>query len=181
MTGFLDGPKVDVTVSSGMLCVTVHPRPHRRAGLVALGGDVICAAVLYHFWTLLPLSIRVIWTVILVSGLLSSVYQFFGGEIIEIDSQKLTIRKGIHGWWKRKREYQINQCSNLEWNAGLKGGSYLTCKVGRRPIVFGKGLSENHANEILSALQRTLPDAAQRISAHPGHKEHFITLGLNRQ
>jgi len=180
MTAFFDGPKVDVMASSGRLCVTVHPRPHWQAGLVALGGDVIFAAVLYHFWYLSPLSLRVIWIVMLVSTLFSSVYQFLGEEIIEIDSQKLSIRKGIHGW-ERKREYQINECSNLEWDAGRKRGSYLTCKVGRWPIKFGNGLSENDANEILSALQQTLPDVAQRICAYPGGKEHFITLGLNKQ
>lgn len=180
MTGFFDDPKVEVVASSGMLCVTVHPRPHWQAGLVAFGGDVIFAAILYHFWFFTPLSIRVIWIAILVSILLSSVYEFFGEEIIEIDSQKLTIRKGIHGW-ERKREYQINECNNLEWNAGRKGGSYLTCKAGRWPIKFGNRLSENDANEILSALQRTLPDVAQKICAYPGRKEHFITLGLNKQ
>jgi hypothetical protein len=180
MTGFFDGPKTELVASSGMVCVTVHPRPHMLAGLVALGADVIFAAVLYRFWSLAPLSVRVLWIVILVSALPSSVYQFFGEEIIEIDSQKLTIRKGIHGW-ERKREYQINECSNLEWKVGQKGGSYLTCKVGRWPIKFGNRLSENDSNEILSALQQTLPDVAQKICAYPGGKEHFITLGLNKQ
>jgi hypothetical protein len=180
MAGFFDGPQIDVVASSGMLCVTVHPRPHWQAGLAVLGGDVIFAAALYHFWSLAPSSIRVFWIIILLSTLLSSVYEFFGEEIIEIDSQKLTIRKGIHGW-ERKREYQINECSNLAWDAGRKGGSYLTCKVGRWPIRFGSKLSENDANEILSALQRALPDVAQKICAYPGGKEHFITLGLNKR
>lgn len=98
----------------------------------------------------------------------------------ERNSTGLSIRKGIHGW-ERKREYQINECSNLEWDAGQKGGSYLTCKVGRWPIKFGNRLSENDANEILSALQRTLPDVAQKLCTYPGGKEHFITLGLNKQ
>ncbi len=98
MTGFFGDPKVDVVASSGMLCVTVHPRDQWQAGLVALGGDVLFSALLYHFWSFTPLSIRIIWIVILISTLLSLVYQFLGEEIIEIDSQKLTIRKGIHGW-----------------------------------------------------------------------------------
>ena len=68
--------------------------------------------------------------------------------------------------------------SNLEWEEGRKGGSYLTCKVARWQIKFGNRLSENDANEILSALQRTLPDVLQKICAYPGGKEHFITLGL---
>jgi hypothetical protein len=179
MTGFFDGPKIHLVASSGMLCVTIHPRPHWLANLVALGGDAIFAAILYHFWSLTPLSIRVIWIFILVSSLLSSTYQFLGEEIVEFDSQKLTIRKGIHGW-ERKREYQVNECSNLEWDPGRRGGSYLTCKVGRWPVKFGNRLSENDANEILVALQKSLPDVAQKICACPGGKEHFITLGLNK-
>lgn len=179
MTGFLSGRKVELTASSGMLCVTVHPKPHWLAGLAGLGGDLIFAAVLYHFWFLMPLYLRLFWIVILVSTLLSLVYELFGEEIIEFDSQKLTIRKGIHGW-ERKREYRINECGELEWCAGRKGHSHLTCKVGRWPKQFGNRLSENDANEILSALQRILPDVAQKICAHPGGKEHFITLGLKR-
>jgi hypothetical protein len=179
MAGFLDEPKVDVVASSGILCVTVHPGLSWQAGLVALGGEAIFAAILYQFWYLTPLSIRLIWIVILVSGLLGSVYEFFGEEIIELDSQKLTIRKGIH-WWERKREYQITDSSNLQWEAGRKGRSYLRCKVGRWPIQFGNRVSENDANEILSALQRTLPDVAQVICAFPGDKKHFITLSLNK-
>jgi Reverse transcriptase (RNA-dependent DNA polymerase) len=131
------------------------------------------SVVLYRFWSIAPVSIRAIWIIILSSTLFSSVYQFLGEEIIEIDSQKLTIRKGIHGW-ERTREYQINECSNFEWNPGRKGGSYLTCKAGRWPI------KENDAGEIMSALQEALPDVAQKICPYPGSKEHFITLGLNR-
>jgi hypothetical protein len=180
MTGFFDGPKVDVVASSGMLCVTIHPRPNWQAGLAALGGDVIFAVVLYQVWSVTPLSIRIIWLALLPFILLSSVYEFFGEEIIEIDSQKLTIRKGIHGW-ERKREFQIDECSNLEWSAGRKGGSHLACKVGRWPITFAKRLSETDADEIFSALQRTLPDVAQKICTSTGGKEHFITLGLHKR
>ena len=179
MTGFFDGPKVDVLTSSRMLCVTVHPRPDWL--VVALGCDIIFAAVIYYSWPSTPHFGRIIWIVILVSTLISSVYEFFAEEIIEIDSQRLTIRKGIHGW-ERVREYQIDECSNLEWKAGGEGGgSYLTCKVGRWPIKFGNRLSEDNATEILSALQRTLPDVAQKIGAYPGGREHFITLGLNKR
>jgi hypothetical protein len=179
MTGFFDGPKIDVVASSGMLCVTIHPRPNLQAALAALGGDVIFPVVLYRVWSAIPFSIRIVWLALLPFILLSSVYEFFGEEIVEIDSQKLTIRKGIHGW-ERKREYQIDECSNLEWSAGRKGGSHLTCKVGRWPITFAKRLSETDGDEIFLALQRTLPDVAQKICTSTGNKEHFITLGLRR-
>lgn len=178
MTGFFDGPKVGVVASSGMVRVTVHPRPNWQAGLVILAGGILEASVLFHFWSLTSRSFHFILIAIFVSTLGSSLYQFSGEEIIEIDSQKLTIRKGIHGW-ERKREYRIDECRDLEWDSGPKGGSYLTCKVGRWPIKFANRLSENDAIEILSALQRTLPDVAEKICTYPGGKDHFITLGLN--
>jgi hypothetical protein len=180
MTGFFDGPKIDVVASSGMLRVTIHPRPDWQAAFAALGGDVIFAVVLYQVWSATPLSIRSVWLALLAFILLSSVYELFGEEIIEFDSQKFTIRKGIRGW-ERKREYQIDECSNLEWSAGRKGGSHLTCKVRGWPITFAKRLSGTDADKIFLALQQTLPDVAQKICASTSNKEHFITLGLHRQ
>ena len=162
-----------------MLTVRIYPRTHWLAGLAALGVDAFFAIVLYHFWAVTPLFVRVFWILILASTVPTWVYQFSGEEIIEFDSQKLTVRKGIRGW-ERKREYQINECSNLQWHEGHKGNSYLGGRVGRWPIQFGKELSENNANKILTALQRTLPDVAQKICSFPGYREHFITLGLNK-
>ena len=179
MTDFFTGPKVDIVSGSGMLCATVHPRPHGMAALVVLVGDAGFAWALYQSWTLTPLSVRAFWIVILVLPLLSLLYQFFGEEVIEFDSQRLTIRKGIHGW-ERKREYQIEECANLEWNPGRKGSSYLTCRAGRWPITFGNRMSESDANEIFSALQHTLPEVAQQICSAAGNREHFITLGLTK-
>lgn len=178
MIALFEGPKVDVLTSSGMLRVTICPT--RQAGLATLGFDVVFAAILYHYWAASPLFFRGIWIFVLASALVGAVYEFFGEEVIEINSQTLTIRKGIHGW-ERQREYQIAELSNLEWQQGQKGGSYLTCKVGRWPIKFGARISESAAIEILSSLQRTLPDVAQQICAYPGGKEHFITLGLTKR
>jgi hypothetical protein len=142
--------------------------------------DIIFVVILANFWSVTPVWFRIFWIFILISASWTSVYEFLGEEIIEFDSQRLTIRKGIQGW-ERNREYQINECSELEWQPGSKGRSYLSCKVGRWRRQFGDGLSENDGIEILAALQRTLPDVAQKICAYPGHREHFITLGLKRK
>jgi len=180
MLGLIDGRRIEVVASSGMLCVTLRPKPHWLAGVMASGSDVIFAALLYHYWSLVPSFMRVLCVFFLVTAPFSLMYQFLGEEIVEIDSHRLTIRKGIHGW-ERKREYQVNECSDLEWVAGHEGGSYLTCKAGRWPIKFGIGLPERDANEIFSALQQALPDVAQKIFTCQAGKEHFITLGLNKQ
>jgi hypothetical protein len=180
MTGFFGGPKVDVVASSGMLRVTVNPRPNWLGMIAALAVAVFGAYTLYRDWAHFPLGIRVVWLWVVVSTVPLLVYQFFGEEIIEVDSRMLTIRKGVHGW-ERKREYRIEDCSELEWEKGRKGKSPgLTCRVGWRTVAFGDDLSEDDAIAILAALQQTLPAVAQKICAYPGGKEHFITLGLNR-
>jgi hypothetical protein len=179
MPSLFDGSKVDLASSSGILRVTIHPRLHGLAGVVAVGVDVVLVMIFYRFWPSVPYIERVVLLVILVASLLGSLYGFVGEEIIEFDSRKLNIRKGFHGW-EREREYPITECSSLEWRAGEKGRSYLACKVGGRPIKFGIWLTENDADKILAALQRTLPDVAKRIAAASGADQHFITLGLGR-
>ena len=180
MAGIFDGPKIEIVASSGMLSVTVRPRPHWAMALATLGADLLFASFLYDRWSVLPMPARVIWIWALVSTVLALVYQFSSEETIEIDAKKLTIRKGLHGW-ERTREYEIEACSELEWEQGREGSSPgLRCKVGWRPIRFGRPISGDEASEILSALQRVLPEVAQKICAYPGGKEHFITLGLNR-
>jgi len=170
----------DVVVGSGMLRVTIHPRRDWLVGLGALAWDAFFIAILYQVWSRLPFSFRVIWIAVLVAALLSEVHEFLAEEILEFDSRKLTICKGVHGW-ERRREYPIEQCSDLEWRTGRRGRPYLAFSVGRRSVKFGKGLSEEAANEILTALQRALPDVAQKMCSHPGGREHFVTFGLNKR
>jgi hypothetical protein len=181
MTGLPAGPKVDVEICSGTVRATVHPRPHWLGILVELCVALFFAGILQYDWTNLALWIRVLllWGVVSTVPLL--VYQFFGEEVIEFDSQKLTIRKGIRGW-ERKREYQIQDCKELEWEEGSEGtNDGFKLKVRWRSISFGEYLPEDDAIAIMKALQNTLPDVAQKICAYPEGKEHFITLGLNRQ
>ena len=159
-------PGIELKTSSGMLSVTIDPRPHWLVGLATLTVDLIFVGILYHFWSAIPVWVRVFWIFVLVPGLWRSLYEFFGEEIIEFNSQTLTVRKGIHGW-ERKHEYPVNECSELEWQPGNNGHSYLSCKVGRWPKTFGNGLSENEGIEILAALQQTLPDVAQKICSYP--------------
>jgi hypothetical protein len=74
----------------------------------------------------------------------------------------------------------IEACTELQWHEpgdGDNGG--LQCKIGWRSVRFGEYISEDQANEILAALQRTLPDVAQKMGAMPSQgKSPFITLGL---
>ena len=151
----------DVVAGSGMLRVTIHPRRDWLVGLGALAWDAFFIVILYQFWSRLPFSFRAFWIAILCAALLSEVYEFLVEEILEFDSQKLAICKDVHGW-ERGREYPVAQCSDLGWRTGWRGGPYLALSVGRRSVKFGKGLSEDAANGILTALQRALPDVAQK-------------------
>lgn len=180
MAATLGGRKIEIVASSGMLSVIVHPQPHWAIAFATLAVDLLFASFLYDRWAVFPFPIRIVWISLLISSVPALIYQFSGEEIIEIDTKKLTIRKGIHGW-EHKREYEIDTCSELEWEQGRKGSpSGLRCKVGWRPIRFGRPVSENDANEILSALQRVLPEVAQKICSYSGGRQHLITLGLDR-
>src|SRR5215469_10357830 len=87
--------KFDVVAGSGMLHVTIHPRRDWLVGLGALAWDAVFIVILYQFWSRLPFSLRATWIAILVAASLSEVYEFLGEEILEFDSQKLMICKGV--------------------------------------------------------------------------------------
>jgi hypothetical protein len=177
---FGNDAKVDVLASSGVLRVIVHPKPHWFVALLELVGMAIFVTIIYRSWGQMHLTLRILFSAGFISTVLGLLYQMSGTEVIEFDAQKLTISKGVHGW-ERRREYQVKDCSELEWIEGSENTCPgLKCKVGWRTIKFGEYLSETQAVEILTALQRTLPDVAQRMCSFPEGKKHFITLGLNK-
>jgi hypothetical protein len=140
----------------------------------------VCAVVFYRSWAIMPWFFRVVMVWVFISGLLALFYRLSGTHKIEFDSQRVTVTKEIHGW-ERRKEYQLKDCSELEWGEGSEGKpSGRKCKVGWKTVTLGDHLSEAEAVEILTALQRTLPDVAQKLWSYPGSKEHFVTLGLNK-
>jgi hypothetical protein len=171
-------PTIDISTSSGMLRVTVHPS---RSWLVVICESVailIFGIMTYRDWG----SMSQLFRVLFVSGTLSAaaalIFQLSGTEIIEISSDKITVRKEIHGW-ERKREYSIKECRELEWVQGAEDTPQsLQFKTGWGTVTLGENLSENQAIEILTALQQSLPEAAQQLCSYPDGKKHFITLGL---
>ena len=165
-----------------MLRVTVHPRPNWLVALLEFASVAVFVTIIYRNWGRMDSMLRTLFSVGFVSTVLGLIYQMSGTEVIEFDAQKLTISKGVgvHGW-ERKREYPVKDCSELEWIEGTEDThASLKCKVGWRTITFGGYISETRAIEILTALQRTLPDVAQRMCSFSEGKKHFITLGLNK-
>jgi hypothetical protein len=119
------------------------------------------------------------FVIALVSGILGLIFQFSGSEILEIDTNKITLSKVVHGW-ERKREYEIKQCRELEWMEGGEDTSRrLQFKIDWRAIAFCENITENQAIQILTALQQTLPSVAQQLCSYPEGKKHFLTLGLS--
>jgi hypothetical protein len=162
-----------------MLRVTVHPP---RSWLVVLfeGGVILIFGIMtYRNWGSMSQLFRVLFVSAVVSGVVALLFQLSGTEIIEISSDILTVRKEIHGW-ERKREYSIKECRELEWMQGAEDTPQsLRFKNRWRTVTLGENLSENQAIEILTALQQTVPEAAQQLCSYPDGKQHFVTLGLS--
>lgn len=175
-------PEADVEISarSGMLRVTVHPKTHWLLMLVQVAVIAFFSLYLYRGWTGISLLFRglLLWAV--ACAVTAWFYQLSGSELIEIDSQKMTIRKNILGW-ERTSEYPLEDCSELEWREPREDDYYgLQCKVGWKTVRFGEYVSEARAIEILTVLQRQLPEIADKMLKGPdSSKKHFTTLGLS--
>ena len=56
-----------------------------------------------------------IWGI--VTAFLALIYQLSVTQVVEFDSQRITVCKEIRGW-ERKKEYRVEDCSELEWSEG---------------------------------------------------------------
>jgi len=180
MRGLKIGPTVAILSTSGMIRVGIR----RSFTWVLLGVSLLVTGVFaeqaYFHWAESPFWLRIIFAWVLASTLVTFIYRTLGEETIEINSRKVAISKGFHGW-ERRREYEIDHCRELEWSEPSRhdpGG--LTCKVRWRRIQFAQGITEDAGMQILAELQQTLPDVAQKICSTPASKDHFVSLGLGR-
>ena len=174
------GTRIRIVPSSGMLRVTIPPR-RSWLSLLEIAVFLVVVVWVYGFWSRIsPLfHVLLIWG--FVSAALALIYQLSVTQVVEFDSQRMTVCKEIHGW-ERKKEYKIEGCSELEWSEGSEGEcEALKCKVGRRTVKVCQDVSEAESIQILTALQRSLPEIAQKVCSYPDFKEHFLTLGLNKQ
>lgn len=172
-----DGANVEITSTSGTVRVTVRP----AMGLFVI---LIDAAILYelarsipHAWPGMSLFNRAIVIAAVVSVVFASLYQLVGSEIIEFDQRKLTIRTELFGLG-RTREYDIEKCSSLEGRQQTRGNhDGLKCKVGWRTITFGRYVTDEQTDQILAALQNSLPEVARKLLILDSSE--FTTLHLN--
>ena len=171
------GAKLDLEFSSGILRVTVHPRPRWYVILIEISAASAIVAAFYRTWTQMSRLIHVLVICGGISSALALIIQFFGTETISFDTQRITVCKEIHGW-ERKKEYMIQDCSELEWTVGSEDcPSGLRCKAGVKSVMIGADILEDDAIKILVALQQYLPAVAQKLCSSPGNMGHFLTLG----
>ena len=172
-------PTIEVSTSSGTLTVTVHPARSWLVVVLELGTFAVFAYFGYKSWPSLSQSFRAVFALAILSGTVGLLFQWSGVEVIEINADKITLSNSVHGW-ERKREYETKNCRELEWmESGEHRSDRLQFKTGRRTISFGQDLTEGQANQILAALQQTLPNVAQQLCSYPAGKKHFLTLGLS--
>jgi hypothetical protein len=168
-------------VTSGTVRVRVAPKPAwlglliEAVGIVALGIYVPLAWASMAPWE----RAFLIW--VEASAAIALFYQLSGSELIEFDSQKLSICKQVLGW-RRASEYGVGDCREFERREPKSEGddNGLQCKVGWRTIKFGKYISEDEATAIFTALQTYLPAVAQQLCAIPErNRKHFTSLNLS--
>jgi vacuolar-type H+-ATPase subunit I/STV1 len=175
------GTRIGIISSSGMLRVTIPPRRSWLLILMGIAVFFVGAIWVYGLWAKVSLLFHVLFMWGFVSALLALIYQLSVTQVIEFDSQRITVCKEIHGW-ERKKEYRVEDCSELEWSEGSEHQPpMLKCKADWRTVKVCEDLSEDESIEILTALQRSLPDVAQKICSYPKSKEHFLTLGIGKQ
>ena len=175
------GTRVRIVSGSGMLRLTIPPRRSWLLILFEIAVFLVGVIWVYGFWTKISTLFHVLFIWGFVSTALALIYQLSVTQIVDLDSQRMTLCKEIHGW-ERKKEYKTEACSELEWSEGSEGErEALKCKVGRRTVKVCQDVSEPESIEILTALQRSLPEVAQRLCSYPDFKEHFLTLGLHKQ
>lgn len=102
----------------------VEVRPSRAWPVLAFEVVMftIFAVLAYQNWARMSLLFHAVLGLGLVSAIFGLVFQFSGVEILEIDTSKISLRKVVHGW-ERKREYEINRCRELQW---MEGGEHTS-------------------------------------------------------
>ena len=85
-------------------------------------------------------------------------------ETIEINNQKLVIRRKNLGW-TRTSEYDIDKCTDFRANERQTWWfpTALWCKAGEQRIAFGQDMSYDQVAQVISELKRNLPHAADQL------------------
>jgi hypothetical protein len=171
--------KVEILSAAGLLRVNITP----QLNIFTVLEIAVLIAIVLIGWKEWPTFYRQqpVVCILFGFGLLGTFwYQITGSEEIEFNQNRLTIRKNrpinTKTW-----ESPLWDCMLLEIREPGEGESdRLSCKIHGNTLTFGADLSFEQANNILVELQRTLPEAADRLlsSADDPFGKHFTTLDL---
>jgi hypothetical protein len=163
-------PTIEISASSGVLRVTVHPARSWPIILFEVALLAFLGFFAYENWTKGSLLFRLIIAAAIASGAAGLMFRWSRVEVIEIDANKITVCKDFRGW-ERRREYKLSDCREMEWMRGSEDSpQQLRCKSGWGTVTLADGVSETQAIQILTALQQTLPAVAQQLCTHPEGK-----------
>jgi hypothetical protein len=151
------GTRVCIVSGSGMLRLTIPPKRSWLLILFEIAVFLVVMIWVYGFWTRISTLFHVLFIWGFVSAALALIYQLSVTQVVEFDSQRITLCKKIHGW-ERKKDYKIQECSELEWSEGSEGEpEALKCRVGWRRITVCQDVSEAESIEIRSSKGLLLP------------------------
>ena len=149
--------EMDIVASAETMRVTLRSNPRARlihvaVAVIAVIVGVILAQSGRSSSPFFGLVVVALW-----SSLAAS-------ETIEIDDQKLVIRRKNLGW-TRTSEYEIDKCTDFRANERQNWifPTALWCKVGERTIRFGQDMSYDQVAQVILALKRNLPHAADQL------------------
>jgi hypothetical protein len=173
--------KTEIAFMSGVLRVTID----HSVSVLRVAFDAGIAAWVFRgvfrTWPTSSLFMRALYVFAALSVFADMAYQIWGSETLEFGPEGLTIRTSYFGW-ERVRQYALDKCAELSWRSDddREDERALECKVGWKKVRFGRYLSQTQAWEVLSELQRYLPDVAQKMGMSLGdRKSHVTRLGLS--
>ena len=170
-------PTVDVSTSSGLVRIVIHPARSWPLFLFICVILALSIAIDEH-WARIWSALGVFLLLAFVWNVVRFLFRFLGTETVEVNATKISLRKDVLGWY-RIREFEIQECRELEWTNGSEDEEQgMQFKVDRKIITFAYGLTEDQSLPIFGALQQTLPAVAQQLCTYPEKKSRFITLGL---
>jgi hypothetical protein len=176
MGWFGDQAEVEVLIVSGVLRVTVRPRPKLSFLLTTAAIIVAFALMSGSEWRQTPLLGRMAEAVTVLGAVFVWLQRLSGSEEqIEIGERGIRITREILGW-HRTSEFPIEQCSDLDLQTG-KDLRRLQCRVGHwRTIEFGNYMSKEQAERVLDTLADSLPELGRKLLPSVDITQHWTTL-----
>lgn len=180
MSFFADGADVELAVTSGVLRVSVRPRPTLARLLITAATIAVVALMSALVWRQTALIERIAEIAVILGAIFAWFQQLSGSEEeIEIGERGIRISTDIFGW-SRVSEFPIEQCSDLKLQTSKEDSHQLQFRLGKwRTIDFGNYMSKEQAERVLDKLADSLPEIARKLLPSLDITKHWTTLNLD--